>query len=368
MTWPWSGGSGRARILEQAIEEAREGTGSLVEIVGEPGAGKSRLVAWLRSAADDMVQLSTVCERYDASTPYHVVGRLLRTLIGLPPEGNGVEVAAAFLTHLEERAPAVLPRAPLIATALGLTVPETAETRDIDEGFRRARMAEAVIDLLGELLPDSGLLTVEDAHFMDEASADLFGYLAALVGPSSWLICVTRRDGASAFVAPEDHATRIALGPLEVADATELAHLATADAPIPQHRIDALVGAVGRQPAVPARPARGGHRRGRARRAAGLGRAGGHRTHRPPLDRTIAVCSDGSRCSVSRSPTSCSATCSTMPPASSTPHGSASTNSSLHDGLGELSFRSALLRDCAYDGLTFRLRRDAARARRRHHP
>ncbi len=103
-------------------------------------------------------------------------------------------------------------------------------------------MAEAVIDLLGELLPDSGLLTVEDAHFMDEASADLFGYLAALVGATSWLICVTRRDGAGPL-----RRTRGARDPHRAAaargrrDATELAHLATAEAPIPQHRIDALV-------------------------------------------------------------------------------------------------------------------------------
>jgi class 3 adenylate cyclase/tetratricopeptide (TPR) repeat protein len=344
------------RILEQAIEEVREGTGSLVEIVGEPGAGKSRLVAWLRSAADDMVQLSTVCERYDASTPYYVVGRLLRTLIGLPPEGNGVEVAAAFLTHLEERAPAVLTRAPLIATALGLTVPETAETRDIDEGFRRARMAEAVIDLLGELLPDSGLLTVEDAHFMDEASADLFGYLAALVGPSSWLICVTRRDGASAFAAPEEHATRIALGPLEVGDATELAHLATADAPIPQHRIDALVARSAGNPlflldllavaterdaldelpdsverVVTARIDRlSPDDRRLLRRISVLGQSFPYELLRDVLDNA---------------------------PGEFDPAWERLDEFVLHDGLGELSFRSALLRDCAYDGLTFRLRR-----------
>lgn len=295
MTGPRRVGGGRdlplvgrvteTRTLEQAIGQAKAGTGSLVEIIGEPGAGKSRLVAWLRTAADDMVQLSTVCERYDASTPYHVVGRLLRTLIGLPPEGNSPQVAAAFLTHLEQRTPTVLSRAPLIATALGLSVPETPETRDIDEGFRRARMAEAVIDLLGELLPDSGLLTVEDAHFMDEASADLFGYLAALVGPSSWLICVTRRDGGSALVracgAHDLHRARTARG--------RRGHRARPPGdgrcthPPAPHRCAGR--ALGRQPAVPARTAGGGHGGGGARGAAGLGRAGGRRTHRPALGR-----------------------------------------------------------------------------------
>ncbi len=367
MTGPRRVGGGRdlplvgrvteTRTLEQAIGQAKAGTGSLVEIIGEPGAGKSRLVAWLRTAADDMVQLSTVCERYDASTPYHVVGRLLRTLIGLPPEGNSPQVAAAFLTHLEQRTPTVLSRAPLIATALGLSVPETPETRDIDEGFRRARMAEAVIDLLGELLPDSGLLTVEDAHFMDEASADLFGYLAALVGPSSWLICVTRRDGGSAFVAPVEHTTCIALGPLEVDEATELAHLATADAPIPQHRIDALVERSAGNPlfllellevategealaelpdsveqVVAARIDRlsAGDRR-LLRRISVLGQSFPYEVLTEVVDDT---------------------------PGEFDPAWERLDEFVVRDGLGELSFRSALLRDCAYDGLTFSVRRN----------
>ena len=31
------------RVLEQCIEDARQGRGKLIEIVGEPGVGKSRL-------------------------------------------------------------------------------------------------------------------------------------------------------------------------------------------------------------------------------------------------------------------------------------------------------------------------------------
>ncbi len=353
--------------LEQALDQAKAGTGSLVEIVGEPGSGKSRLVARLRSAAGDMVQLSTVCERYDSSTPYHVVGRLLRKLLGLPPEGTGMRVAAAFLTQVEQQAPTVVPRAPLIATALGLTVPETPETRDIEEGFRRARMAEAVIDMLAELLPDSGLLTVEDAHFMDEASADLFGYLAALVGASSWLICVTRRDGTGVFVAPEEHATRVALGPLGVEEGTELAHLATADAPIPQHRIDALVERSAGNPlfllellavtaqgetleelpesveqVVAARIDRlSRDDRHLLRRISVLGQSFPHELLRDVVDDA---------------------------PGEFDPAWERLDEFVVRDGFGGLSFRSALLRDCAYDGLTFRLRRELHARGRRHHP
>ena len=91
-------------------------------------------------------------------------------------------MAARFLAELEGRAPELLPWAPLIAMAIGVTVPETPESRDLEEEFRRPRLASAVIELLAKLLPDAGLFVIEDAHNMDEASADLFGHLAAAVG------------------------------------------------------------------------------------------------------------------------------------------------------------------------------------------
>ena len=44
---------------------------------------------------------------------------------------------------------------------------------------------------------------------MDEASADLFGYLSTALQETSWLWCVTRRDEESGFVAPLEFAARI---------------------------------------------------------------------------------------------------------------------------------------------------------------
>ena len=127
-------------------------------------------------------------------------------------------------------------------------MPETAETRELEEEFRRPRLAEVVIELLGHLLPESGLLTIEDAHFMDEASADLFGYLAASLEATSWLWCVTRRNEESGFVAPLEVAARIDLPPLDQAEATQLAQIATEQAPIPPHELATLVERSGGNP------------------------------------------------------------------------------------------------------------------------
>jgi class 3 adenylate cyclase/tetratricopeptide (TPR) repeat protein len=237
---PFVGRTREVETLTGLVQQASGGQGSLIEIVGEAGVGKSRLLQRLQELTADRVLLSAACERYDSSTPYHVVRRLLRGLLDLPAEGSDDETAQLFLAAMAERAPAVLPWAPLIARALDLSLPETPETRELEEEFRRTRLADAVLELLGYLLPQSGLLAVEDAHFMDEASADLFGALAASVSATSWLICVTRRDVETGFVAPPD-ATHLELGPLDEHRAVELAELATHEAPLPDYDLRKLV-------------------------------------------------------------------------------------------------------------------------------
>ena len=238
---PFVGRDAEVEALGRLVQQASDGQGALIEIVGEAGVGKSRLLERLRELTADRAQLGAVCERYDSSTPYHVIRRLLRGLLDLPADGSDEATAQLFLAAVTERAPAVLPWAPLIAQAVDLSLPETPETRELEDQFRRARLAAALIELLVYLLPHSGLLTVEDAHFMDEASADLFGTLAASARATSWLICVTRRDVETGFVGPVD-ATRLELGPLNDVEATALAELATHDAPLPAHELQLLVG------------------------------------------------------------------------------------------------------------------------------
>jgi class 3 adenylate cyclase/tetratricopeptide (TPR) repeat protein len=245
---PLLGREAEMQQLGELATSAAAGQGWVVEIVGETGTGKSRLASALRELASDRMQLTAVCERYDSSTPYHEVRRLLRSLMDLPPRGGDEAVATKFLGELESRAPDLLPWAPVIAMAMGITVPETPESRELEEEFRRPRLARVVIDLLAALLPASGLFVIEDAHNMDEASADLFGHLAVAVGSTSWLWCSTRSDVSSGFVAPEGSSTRMMLGPLAEEAALELARAASEDAPLSERELLILVSRSGGNP------------------------------------------------------------------------------------------------------------------------
>ena len=66
---PLLGREAEARQLAELAASAVAGHGAVVEIVGETGSGKSRLVSALRNIASDRLQLTAVCERYDSSRP-----------------------------------------------------------------------------------------------------------------------------------------------------------------------------------------------------------------------------------------------------------------------------------------------------------
>ncbi len=353
---PLLGREGEERQLAELAASAAAGHGAVVEIVGDTGSGKSRLVSALRQMASDRMQLSAVCERYDSSTPYHEVRRLLRSLLDLPPEGADEAMADRFLAQLGGRAPELLPWAPLLASAIGVTVPETPESRDLEEEFRRPRLASIVIELLAKLLPTCGLFTIEDAHNMDEASADLFGHLAAAVGATSWLWCMTRSNVESGFVAPEESSTRIELGPLTEEAALELARAATEDAPLSERELALLVARSGGNPLF-LRELIAAARSGDAveNLPESIEEVAAARIDRLPVDarrllRRMSVLGQSFRVDL------LSEVVDDLPEPND-PIWHQLEGFVSRDDAGILSFRDSLSRDSAYGGLTFQLRR-----------
>jgi tetratricopeptide (TPR) repeat protein len=77
---------------------------------------------------------------------------------------------------------------------------------------------------------------VADAHLMDTASAELVEALARELPLLPWLLVVSRRDRKGGFTAtPGEHVLRLELGPLGPAESLELAEAATEAAPLPPH-------------------------------------------------------------------------------------------------------------------------------------
>jgi tetratricopeptide (TPR) repeat protein len=211
-------------------------------LVGDVGIGKSRLVREFADRAAGLRRVFIECEQYESNTPYFAARLLVRNALGISPDDDPADAGRALLAALEKAAPDLLPWAPLLAMAADASVPPTREVEELAAQFRRARLTEVVEQLLVAVYPDPTVFVVEDAFWMDEASAEVMARVASAAPQHPWLVIVSRRPldlGLHAAVGYE--ATVIELGPLPETDAAALVELATEAVAIPPHFAERLV-------------------------------------------------------------------------------------------------------------------------------
>jgi class 3 adenylate cyclase/tetratricopeptide (TPR) repeat protein len=236
-------------VLTEALASAKRSEGRIVEIVGEPGIGKSRLIEELRKSATGVATLQAACELYHASTPYSPLVGLLRRVFAISEMDEHAVAAERLRGIVAAAAPHLLPWVPLLGIALDITIPPTPEVAQLDDEFRRMRLEEVTVELLTTLLRAPTLFIFEDTHWMDEASSDLLRRLSGEVHALPWLMIVTRRDVEEGFAAPaEPGVETLHPQPLDEAAAAALVEAATEESPLAPHEIAALAERSGGNP------------------------------------------------------------------------------------------------------------------------
>ncbi len=227
---------------------AAGGSGTAVEVVGEPGAGKSRLLSEFGAlVSGDLLWVDG--DVYSAGRPYAPFERLLRRRWGIADDDP--DAAAALAAGLEAavraRAPHLLAWLPLIGVVVGLELPPTPEVKQTEATVRKARLEELTSELVGAILYGPTIIVFNDVHLMDGASRDLIDRLARDARTRPWLVIASRRPDSRSPLRTA-LATTVELGPLSAAAAAELLHRATAAAPVPSHRLTALAERAGGNP------------------------------------------------------------------------------------------------------------------------
>ena len=247
--FPLVGRDAEMDAFRRALLELRGGHGSVVELVGNAGMGKTRLLGEFRAEAPDLPHLVAGCELYESSVSYLPFRRLLRLLLGSGGGQDASGVAERLQEDVGRRAPDLLPWLPLLAIAADAEVPMTPEVRDLGEEFRKPKLEEVTTDYLSRVVTDPTVVVIEDAHWMDEGSAGLLRSIARRITDLPWLVCVSRRDEETGFVLPEGpRCTSLKLTPLSEDAMGGLIDLATEDAPFPRHEVEELSGRSGGNP------------------------------------------------------------------------------------------------------------------------
>ena len=238
---PLVGRESEMDTFRQALVDLRAGRGSVLEVVGNAGMGKTRLLSEFRTEAPDLPQLVSGCELYESSVAYLPIRRLLRLLLGSAAGEEPAAVGERLREDVGRRAPDLLPWLPLLAIVADVEVPPTPEVADLDGEFRRSKLEDVTIDYLFRVVSQPTLVVIEDAHWMDEASVDLLRGVALRITELPWLICISRRDETTGFVLPEAPRCRsFPLSPLSTDALGELIAAATEESPFLPHEVGEL--------------------------------------------------------------------------------------------------------------------------------
>lgn len=199
LTSPMVGRDAELAQLVATLTPVRAGLGRMALVVGEPGIGKSRLLAELRRVAEadgfGWVEARTVS--YGRHLPLHLAIDLVRALIGLPdplesiPAGEASERLASRVHDLVGADDAEM--GPILSHLLSLPLDGVGAERlaHMEPRTLQLRYTEALSSLIEGTARNHPLVVVcDDMHWADDASVDLLLPLVATLSalPALWLV------------------------------------------------------------------------------------------------------------------------------------------------------------------------------------
>jgi class 3 adenylate cyclase len=210
-----------ARLLGIFDKSVAAASPSLITVVGEPGLGKSRILAEMHSRLDDrpgrVTWRQSRCLPYGDAITFWALGEIVKAHSGVL-DSDGTDVAVSKLT-------AVLPDSADQAWMRRRLLPLLGVEAEATAG--RSEQFTAWVRFL-EHIADAGptVLVFEDLHWADESMLDFLEHAAAHAGAVPLLLVGTTRPELFerrpdyAAILPNGH--RITLAPLSQDETTEL--------------------------------------------------------------------------------------------------------------------------------------------------
>jgi class 3 adenylate cyclase len=222
---------GREEELELLLRRwsrAKTGEGQVVLISGEAGIGKSRLTAALleRLAGEPHTRLRYFCSpQHTDSAFYPVIGQMERAA-GLAHDDTP-QARLDKLDALLAQTATSTQDAALFAEMLSLPNDGRYPTLDLAPQQRRQRTMETLIAQIEALIRSNPvLMIIEDAHWIDPTSLEVFGRTVDRIKSVRALLIVTFRPEFNAPWVGQSHVTSLALNRLgERETAAIIAHL-----------------------------------------------------------------------------------------------------------------------------------------------
>jgi class 3 adenylate cyclase/tetratricopeptide (TPR) repeat protein len=183
-------------LLLRRWEQAKAGEGQVVQLSGEAGIGKSRVLAALAERIGDEPHARV---RYQCS-PHHVNDaffpitshiRRAAGFVGGEPTGARLDKLESMIASAGLKAKDI---APLLASLLSISFEGRYPALDLSPGEQKERTISALVALFEGLTKGAPVLVaLEDAHWIDPTSLDVFGRMVDRLPDLRALLVVTFR-------------------------------------------------------------------------------------------------------------------------------------------------------------------------------
>ena len=197
--------------LDAMVDRAIGGRGGVVNVVGPPGIGKSRIAREVATmAAGRGVEVVwAFCESHASDIPFQVVTRLLRADMGV----TDLDGEAARARVREQVRDADAQDLLLLDDLLGIADPDLALPK-IDPDARRRRLT-TLVNATTLARTEPALFIIEDAHWVDAVSESMLSEFLTVIPRTPSMVLITSRPEYQGALMRAHGAQTIALAPLD---------------------------------------------------------------------------------------------------------------------------------------------------------
>jgi AAA ATPase domain/Adenylate and Guanylate cyclase catalytic domain len=219
------GRTGEMAKLVDAIEQARQGRGQVVAVVGEPGVGKSRLFWEFAHShrTDRCLVLEASSVSYGTATTYSPVIELLRGYFQIEPRDDMPKIREQVTGKLFSLEPALESMLPALLALLDVPVDDDEPWTRLDPAQRRQRTLDAVRRLLLRESRVQPLVVIfEDLHWIDGETQAVLDGLVESVPTAQLMLLVNYRPEYQHRWGSKTYYQQLRMDPLLTASAAEL--------------------------------------------------------------------------------------------------------------------------------------------------
>jgi len=182
------------RLIRDSWNRVKDGKGQIVTISGEPGIGKSRLIKQVREhLGEGVLKVQCSCSPYHMTTALHPVVEYVARVAGFDKESTAGGRRKALEALVAGAGSDYESQLPWLASLMSL--PDERIPLSVTPQQRRQNTLRAVLWCLNELAKKAPLvLVLEDAHWVDPTSSELMEMIVERIKTLPILLIVSFRQ------------------------------------------------------------------------------------------------------------------------------------------------------------------------------